>query len=177
MTVYSFFAEILDYPERSTAKSVGDCIAQLAGDAPEACMLLEDFQAAIAEKDLGQLQELYTNAFDLRPDCTPNLGYHMFGDDGRRGVFLAELKGRMEARGIPLGVELADHISLILRYMEIAEEERAPLVEDCLLPSTSRMVEVLGSSDNPYQYALCALLSLLQRQHDAFVLSTEAVDA
>ena len=76
-------------------------------------------------RSLGQLQEAYTNAFDLRPDCTPNLGYHLFGDDGRRGLFLAELKGRMEARGIPLGFELPDHISLLLRYLDAAEEERA----------------------------------------------------
>lgn len=176
MTVYSCFAEILDYPEHSIAKSVSDCIAELAGDIPEASALLKDFQTAITEKDVGQLQEIYTNAFDLRPDCTPNLGYHMFGDDGRRGVFLAELKGRMEARGIPLGVELADHISLILRYLDAVEEERAPIVEDCLLPSTSRMVEVLGSSGNPYQYALRALLNLLQRQQDVFAVSTDAVE-
>ena len=177
MTVYACFAEILDYPEHLIAKSVGNFIAELETESPEACAPLKDFQTAIADKDLGQLQELYTNAFDLRPDCTTNLGYHMFGDDGRRGVFLAELKGRMEARGIPLGVELADHISLILRYLDAVEEERAPIVEDCLLPSTSRMVEVLGSSGNPYQYALRALLSVLQRQHDAFVVSTEAVEA
>ncbi len=177
MTVYACFAEILDYPEHSIAKSVSDCIAELAGEIPEACALLRDFQTAVAGKDLGELQELYTNAFDLRPDCTPNLGYHMFGDDGRRGVFLAELKGRMEARGIPLGVELADHLCLVLRYLDVVEEERAPMVEDCLIPSILRMMEVLGPGDNPYRYALHALLSLLRRQHDAIVMSAEAVEA
>ena len=177
MAVYSCFAEIFDYPERSIARSVDNCTAELAGDVPEACALLMEFQNAIAEKDIGELQEIYTNAFDLRPDCTPNLGYHMFGDDARRGVFLVELKERMEARGIPLGTELADHLSLILRYLDVAGEDHAPVVDECLLPSVSRMAEVLAHSGNPYEYALGALLTLLRHQHDAFVISTGAAGA
>jgi nitrate reductase delta subunit len=176
MTVYSLFADILDYPKRSIAKPVGDCVAELAVETPDAHERLMDFQTAVIQKSVGQLQELYTNAFDLRPDCTPNLGYHLFGDDGRRGLFLAELKGRMEARGIPLGVELPDHIALILRYLDLAEEERPPVIEDCLLPAVSRMVEVLEHSGNPYEHALRALLTLLRHQHDAFVISAEAVE-
>ncbi|MGH7866041.1 MAG: nitrate reductase molybdenum cofactor assembly chaperone, partial [Candidatus Dormibacteraceae bacterium] len=166
-----------DYPERSIARSVEDCIAELAGTVPEAYALLIKFQSAMAEIDAGQLQELYTNAFDLRPDCTPNLGYHMFGDDARRGVFLVELKQRMEAIGIPLGTELADHLSLILRYLDGAGEDRAPVVEECLLPSVSRMAEVLAHSGNPYEYALGALLALLRHQHDPFVISAGAAGA
>ena len=177
MTVYSCFADIFDYPERSIARSIEDGIAELAAEIPEVCALLKAFQSAIAEKDIGQLQELYTNAFDLRPECTPNLGYHMFGDDARRGIFLVELKERMEAHGIPLGTELADHISLVLRYLDVAGEDRAPVVEECLLPSVSRMAEVLTQSGNPYEYALGALLALLRHQHEAFVISAEPVGA
>lgn len=169
MTVYSLFADILDYPERSIATTIDDCLAELALEAPDAYAQLMDFQAAIAPKDVRQLQELYTNAFDLRPECTPNLGYHLFGDDGRRGAFLAELKGRMDARGLPLGVELADHIALILRFLDVAEDERPVLTEDCLLPAVSKMIEVLQGSENPYDHVLRALLGLLQQRHDAFV--------
>ena len=177
MTVYSFFADILDYPEHSIAKSIGDCATELAVQAPDAHVQIMDFYTAVAQKNLGQLQEVYTNAFDLRPDCTPNLGYHLFGDDGRRGLFLVELKGRLEARGIPLGFELPDHIALILRYLDIAEEECPSVIEDCLLPAVSRMVEVLDHSGNPYEHVLRALLSLLRQQHDAFVVSAAEVEA
>ena len=176
MTVYSLFADILDYPERSIEKFIDDCAVELAVSVPEAYSQLINFRTAIAQKSLSQLQEFYTNAFDLRPDCTPNLGYHLFGDDGRRGVFLAELKGRMEAQGISLGIELPDHIVLILRYLDVAEEERLPVIEDCLLPAVSRMAEVLGPSGNPYEHALRALLSLLHHQHGAFAMAAEVVD-
>src|SRR6185437_8143066 len=98
----------------------------------------------------------------------PNLSYHLFGDDGRRGLFLAELKGRMEALGIGFGSELPDHLSLVLLYMESAESDRPTLIEDCMLPALSRMVEVLAPTGNPYQHVLRALLVVLQHQHDAF---------
>ena len=173
MAVYSLFAEILGYPERPIGKAVSDCVAELAPEFPDAHTQLVDFENAVAGKNLGQLQEAYTNAFDLRPDCTPNLGYHLFGDDGRRGLFLAELKGRMEARGIPLGFELPDHISLLLRYLDAVEEERPPVIADCLIPAVSRMVEVLGATENPYKEALRALLSLLRCQQEAFEVYAE----
>jgi len=177
MPIYGLFADILDYPERSIAKSLGDCIGELTPAIPDAPAQLKSFQNSIADKSLGQLQEAYTNAFDLRPDCTPNLGYHLFGDDGRRGLFLAELKGRMESRGIRPGVELPDHIAVLLRYVDIADkEERIPVIEDCLLPAVARMVEVLKPSGNPYEHALSALLSLIRHQHEGFTMSAETVE-
>ena len=177
MAIYSLFAEILDYPERSIAKSLDDCAAELAVQAPDAHLEMVEFCTAVSEMNLSQLQEVYTNAFDLRPECTPNLGYHIFGDDGRRGLFLARLKERMEACHIQLGVELPDHIALILRYLDLAEDDRPPVIEDCLLPAVSRMVEVLDHSGNPYEHVLRALLSLLRRQHDAFAVSSLEVEA
>jgi|SRR5581483_2873127 len=103
MTSYSLFAEILDYPGQPIAHSVDDCAAQLSLESPEARAHIATFQSAIAGMRLGQLQEIYINAFDLRPDCTPNLAYQLFGDDGRRGLFLAELKSRMESSGMAPG--------------------------------------------------------------------------
>ena len=176
MTVYSLFAAILDYPKQSIARLVDDCLTELAGEAPDASAQLAEFQTAIAQKSLSQLQEIYTSAFDLRPDCTPNLGYHVFGDDARRGVFLAALKERMEACGMDLGVELPDHIAFILQYLDLAEEERPVVIEDCLLPSLTKMLEVLKDGTNPYEHALRALLTLLRHQHERFVVPAEAIE-
>ncbi len=167
MLLYSLFAEILGYPARPITRAVAGCAAQLAVECREASIHLAEFETATAGMNPGQLQESYINAFDLRPDCTPNLGYHLFGDDGRRGLFLAELKGRIESAGIASGSELPDHISVLLRYMHQDEQECRILIEDCVLPAVSRMAEVLDSSDNPYRHALHALLTLLQQQNEA----------
>ena len=157
MSAYLAFAQILDYPTDSIKESLDECVAVLTSECPEASELLGQFRDLTAGKSLGTLEELYTNAFDLRPDCTPNLGYHLFGDDSRRGVFLAELKERLEQSGVTVGVELPDHLSLILRYMDAAEEECPVLIEDCLLPTLTRMAVVLESGDNAYQFVLRSL--------------------
>ena len=177
MTIYAPFADVFDYPVAGIEEAANACAAGLARDCPEGCAHMTAFLAGIGGKTLGQLQELYTHAFDLRPDCTPNLGYHLFGDEGRRGLFLAELKGRLLARGVDCGSELPDHISLVLRYMDLAEEEREALIEDCLLPAVARMAEILDAVDNPYKHALRALLAFLQRQHEAAGESAEVVSA
>lgn len=168
IAIYSRLAKIFDYPVYPIAQEIEDCAAVLALEAPEANIYLLQFQNALMDKTLGEIQEIYTTAFDLRPDCTPNLSYHLFGDDGRRGLFLAELKGRMEAAGIGLGSELPDHLSLVLLYMESAESDCPTLIEDCMIPALSRMVETLAPTGNPYQHGLRALLVLFQHQHDAF---------
>ena len=175
MALYSLFADILDYPAHPIAERVDGCAAQLALERPEARAHILAFQTAVAEVSLGQLQESYINAFDFRPDCTPNLGYHLFGDDGRRGLFLAELKGRMESAGVALESELPDHISLVLRYMEQHEQERSTLIEDCMLPAVSRMAEALDSSENPYKHALRAMHSVLQHQSETPSESAQAM--
>ena len=163
MAIYSAFAEVFDYPDRD----LEDRLSEITADCPEARASIVAFQAATGEKSTHQLQEIYINAFDLRPDCTPNLSYHLFGDDGRRGLFLAELKGRMEAAGIALGSELPDHLSLVLRYLDRVAEERAALIEDCMLPALARVADILDATENPYKHAVRALLSVLEREQPA----------
>ncbi|HEY7389446.1 MAG TPA: molecular chaperone TorD family protein [Bryobacteraceae bacterium] len=175
MVLYALFADILDYPAQPIAQAVNDCSAELAVGCQEAYLHIRAFREGIAGKSLGQIQETYTNAFDLRPDCTPNLGYHLFGDDGRRGLFLAELKGRIESSGIDVGCELPDHISLLLRYMQLNEQERGALIDDCMLPAVNRIAEVLDSSENPYKHALRALLCLLQHERERESETAEAM--
>lgn len=177
MDFYPLFADILDYPARPVAGQIAACAAGLADCCPEARGEMEQLQSEAGALSLRELQECYINAFDLRPDCTPNLGYHLFGDDGRRGLFLAALKERMEQSGIVLGSELPDHVSFILRYMDRVEAERETLIGECLLPAVSRMADVLDSTGNLYKHALRALLGLLRSQHQAAEARTETVEA
>lgn len=171
MAIYSAFADVLDYPARGLA----DCLSEIVLERPEGMASIEAFQNATRGKSIHELQEIYINAFDLRPDCTPNLGYHLFGDDGRRGLFLAELKGRMEAAGLDLGSELPDFLSLVLRYIDRVEADRAPLIEDCMLPALARVAESLDATDNPYQHAVRALLSFLEHERAALSGAAEAL--
>lgn len=168
MAIYAWFAEILDYPSPALAAQVRDWVRALAGECSEAAEWVSRFQTQQARMTLSELQELYTATFELQPDCTPNLGYHLFGNDSRRNMFLAQLKQRMERHQVAMGSELPDHLSLILRLLERqdSDEERSTLIADCLVPAVSRMVEVLEQrhARNAYEDALRALLVVLQKE-------------
>lgn len=132
--------------------------------------MMREFQSRVAGMSLGEIQELYTATFDMRPDSTTALGYHLFGDDVRRSFFMAKLKERLENRGIPAGAELPDHLPLVLRLAgcEGPGEERQTLINDCLIPGLSRMIQALGQGEagNPYRHAIDALLVYLRRVAD-----------
>lgn len=167
MRIYQLFAKVLDYPTAKTPSETRDLISQIPAECPDAAELMEDFYDASAGMTAGKFQELYTSTFDMRPDCTTNLGHHLFGDDVRRNIFMARLKEHMEARRIAIGAELPDHLSLVLQLLatENSEDEAHALIADCLVPSITRMLSTFdpSGSDNPYAKALRALWLLLKK--------------
>lgn len=168
MRVYQLFAKVLDYPTKETLSETRDLISQISPGCPEAAELLGGFYSACDCMITGELEELYTSTFDMRPDCTTNLGHHLFGDDVRRNLFMAQLKERMEAQRIAIGSELPDHLSLVLQLLaaQSSTSEAQTLIVDCLAPCVTRMLQTFDPSgnDNPYSKALRALLLLLKKK-------------
>lgn len=166
MPEFALFSPIFEYPDKGVTAAARLCVAGLTGECPEAANLLAGFESAIAGMEVGAIQELYTATFDMRPDLTTALGYHLFGDDVRRSVFMAKLKGKLEMHGIDAGAEMPDHLPLVLRLAasEIDGEERQTLIREGLIPGLSRMRQVFGAADdgNPYRQALDALLTYLR---------------
>jgi nitrate reductase molybdenum cofactor assembly chaperone NarJ/NarW len=167
--VYSLFADVLDYPCADVFAQAG-LLAERVDQGTEAADLLRRFEANLRGKTLGELQEVYTASFDMRPDCTPNLGCHLFGEDVRRNLFMAQLKERMVAHKVESGVELPDHFSLVLRLLDSLtdEDERLTLVEDCLLPGVNRILSAL-SQGCLYADVLQALIISLKNEARAGV--------
>lgn len=168
------FAEILDYPGPSVAEATKQCVAIMEAECPEAAAKLRDFEVASTASDLACVQELYTKSFDLQPDCTLNASYHLFGDDWRRSMFLAELKGIYESNAFPTGNELPDHLCLILRFIALKgpDEQTDELAQECVVPAIRRMLSTLKPGDNPYRHALEALLIWLRPSNEALVSYT-----
>lgn len=163
MEIARAFAAILDYPASDISGEVDGCIAALAVEQPEAASALREFQEQERAMERGRLQEVYTATFDLRPDLAPHLGYHLFGDDVRRNLFMARLKGFLEEKSIPVDPELPDHISLVLRLLAAQGPgaESTVLVDECLVPAVTRMLQAMEAS-NVYRGALQALLLWLK---------------
>lgn len=164
MNVYLLFAELLDYPNNSLPQRVEECSRKLATAFPRAAELLESLRRSQQDLGIARLQEAYTGTFDLQPECTLNLGYHLFGEDQRRGMFLAKLKELFHEAEVETRNELPDHLCYLLRYVAARPgcDESSAIISDCLLPAVSKIAEAMKEKPNPYQPVVEALLLWLE---------------
>jgi nitrate reductase molybdenum cofactor assembly chaperone NarJ/NarW len=119
------------------------------------------FARDIAAMPLSGLQELYTTAFDLSPLCALDLGWHLFGEDYKRGLFLARMRRELRAHNIPETCELPDHLSralLLLAHMGPSQAEEFAYA--VMAPALERMLKCMPS-DNLFICLLQAVQQLI----------------
>ena len=158
--LYELFADLLEYPTPALAGQTQACGERLAGLRPEAAALLERFRRFAAETPPPRIEELYTSTFDMQPVCYPYVGYHLFGDSYKRGIFMARLNEGYRERGFSAGSELPDHVAVVLRFLALGTEDEfsRALLSEGLIPALAKMRQSLGSpSDNPYSEVIGAL--------------------
>ncbi len=162
-TLYSLFADLLDYPTLATSLKAGHCYERLLQSQPDAAPLLESFYRTMEERSLEQMQELYTATFDMQPVCYPYVGYQLFGESYKRGAFMAQLNEAYQASCYSAGQELPDHLAVILRFMGLETAKKQgdfcqALLMEALKPALEKMLQVFGQqSENPYFRLLSAL--------------------
>ncbi len=162
MQICRHFADILDYPAPILADRVEDLLPLVVAHG-EAAQLLRQFREFVEETTPEGLEELYAGTFDLQPLCYPYVGYQLFGEEYRRGMFMARLREHYRSSGFVAGDDLPDHLCVILRFLasrELGEVERE-LLTDCIIPALGKMVAGFPESANPYRVVLQALLLLL----------------
>jgi nitrate reductase delta subunit len=175
----SLFAEILDYPRQSLVELTRECEERLAAylkrqaGAPEstapdtppgaAAEGLREFRRFVIETPREKLEEAYTETFDLSIEHCPYVGYHLFGDGYRRSAFLQELRARYRAHGFEAGIELPDHLCVMLRFLAAAAgEERDDILHEAIQPVVEKMTATAGSAASGYNAALSALAAVLK---------------
>jgi nitrate reductase delta subunit len=149
MGLFSTLAEALRYPAPGLEGRLAQAIAILpAGQAKAG---LRTFMEQIEALSLGEWEELYTRTWDLNPISPPYIGFQIWGEDYRRGNFMARLSRMYRETGIETSGELADHLVPVLLYLEIAAEPPDELAEVFGL-AVRKMVAVLSKRDpsNPY---------------------------
>jgi nitrate reductase molybdenum cofactor assembly chaperone len=182
--VLGLFADLLEYPRSDVAQTARDCRDLVAEDSPEAAKLLGQFVVFAERTPQDTIEEIFTATFDLNASCHPYVGYHMFGEAYQRSALLLELKDRFRVRGFDPGVELPDHIAVLLRFMsictddpeaneEIAREALLRTLEPMTLAPEAEPVE--GDQEvpevfdigNDYRRVLQALMLVLQARYGA----------
>lgn len=167
---YELLADILDYPNPAMPLSVQRLVFLLQEEEPPAAAALAEFQSVLETAGIARFQELYIQTFDFRADCSLYVGHYLFGESGRRGLFLAELSERYRERRLAASSDIPDHMSCLLRYLAALEpgEEAAELIHGCLIPAISRVIAADAIAKSPYRVVLEALLVLLQQKDSGY---------
>ncbi len=148
-------AALFAYPRTDYAKTV-DHAAECAGSAAPA---LPSFATEVRRMPLNEVQEFYTNTFDLQPACSLDLGWHLFGEDYQRGLLLARMRRELLAHEILETCELPDHLShalLLLARMSDAQAEG--FAAAIVMPALEPMLKCL-----PAENAFSDLLQAVQQ--------------
>ncbi len=173
--VYGLLATVLDYPGAALPAAVGRLIELLREDSTQSAAALVAFQGEFQSGGLTGLQEWYIRTFDFRADSSLYVGHHLFGESGRRGVFISELADRYRGRQLPPAEDLPDHIGCLLRYLAALDpgEEASELIHACLIPAISRINAAKAIAASPYRPVLEVLPGLLQQSENDCVPSGE----
>jgi nitrate reductase molybdenum cofactor assembly chaperone NarJ/NarW len=164
--MFDSLATLLGYP---TAPLDGACTMALAGCAdrhPRAAVRLAEFTGTATQMPLAELQELYTRTFDFDADTALYVGHQLFGEDGRRGLFIAGMVERYRTLGLTVGSELADHFSPVLRSLAVDRdsEEADDLVRCGLLPAIGKILSAVEKRAPMYAAVLYATAFVLDDQ-------------
>ncbi|GAM09938.1 nitrate reductase delta subunit [Geobacter sp. OR-1] len=157
------YADILDYPAPVLVERLEELLPLIARAHGQATQLLQQFREFVVGNPLEKLEEIYTVTFDLQPLCSPYIGYQLFGEEYRRGMFMARLREHYRSNGFAAGDDLPDHLCVILRFLASREpgEVEGELITDCMIPALGKMLEGFTKSTNPYREALQSLLLLM----------------
>lgn len=173
--LYVLFACLLEYPTPAISQQVEACTEQLRSNHPEAAGCLERFQRGLEKLTLEQIEELYTVTFDMQPICCPYVGYHLFGENYKRGAFMARLNEEYRRYGYSTGNELPDHVAGVLRFLALGTASREAefgraLMHEGLVPALEKMNGILETQgSNPYAAACSALLHFLSESTEVEV--------
>ncbi len=160
---YKLLAELLEYPTARTAATAKLCAVFLESRSPAAADAIRLFAKAVDHRDVRDMEERYAAVFDFNPARTLDLGYQLFGETYKRGVFLVKMKESVLAHELDAGAELPDHLPTVLRLLaDLApEEEPKDLAEEVILPCVEKVLRSFEDDAGGYRSVLAGVKALL----------------
>jgi nitrate reductase delta subunit len=158
---------VLRYPVDGYAVDVRSFAALCGALDAKSAPRLDAFADRAGSTTVGSMQELFTQSFDLTPECALEVGWHLYGEDYERGAFLVRMREQLRAHAIEEGVELPDHLGSLLALVAAAPEETRALVTDALVPAVDKILAGLERAGSPYHPIVDALRGLLAADANA----------
>lgn len=164
LTHYGLLAEMFRYPTddlKNYPEKWKDIVSRYDGSLMSR---LDSFTAHVRGKPLAFQQEYYVGTFDVQALCFLDVGYVLYGEDYRRGIFLVNIKKEQIKAKNDCGSELPDHLPNILTLLprmadpELAEE----LICSMLIPAIHRMIAEFRDMSNLYKGLLEILAGIME---------------
>ncbi len=149
---YRLLARLLDYPDQELAAHLDEAEALLAELPDEARRVISDFIAWARRQPLTDWQAHYVRTFDLTPDNSLHLTWHLFEEqDRQRGMTLANLAEFYKKQGLAIDRgELPDYLPLILEYASsLPQGQGAMFLQQCR-QALEVLAENLARAESPY---------------------------
>jgi nitrate reductase delta subunit len=146
---YEALADLLEYPDRHWQENLSRNVQAAGAENAAECA---EFGRLLEGVSLEALQEHYTRTFDLNPVCALEIGYHLFGENYKRGIFLARLREAESPFALGQERQLPDFLPVVLRLLRHLHDDelRDALVGDCLAPAVGKMLEHLEKAGSLY---------------------------
>lgn len=167
LTHYKLLAELFSYPSDDLKTYLEKWREIVHEYDPELFLKLDPFLAHINEKPLSFQQEYYVGTFDVQAMCFLDIGYVLYGEDYKRGVFMVNIKKEQLKASNDYGSELPDHLPNILTLLpkmqdaDLTEE----LIYSMLVPAIHEMILKFGDGNNLYKGLLEILVTIMEADY------------
>lgn len=174
---YSILAGLFDYPDQKTDDLIRLTSDILYANYPAATNIFLQFQQTILGMDLHNREEYFINTFEVEALISMDLGYILFGEDYKRGNFLAMMQQEQISADNDLGSELADHLPNVMRLLPLMSEQEVAeeLAYSIILPAIREILKKFENTDNVYQYAFETVLKVMETDFSGLPYETYQV--
>ncbi len=174
---YSILAGLFDYPDQKTDDLIRLTNDLLHANNPAATTTFLQFQQTILGMDLHSREEYFINTFEVEALISMDLGYILFGEDYKRGNFLAMMQQEQISADNDLGSELADHLPNVMRLLPLMSEQEVAeeLAYSIILPAIREILKKFENTDNVYQYAFETVLKVMETDFSGLPYETYQV--
>ncbi|MBI3950379.1 MAG: nitrate reductase [Acidobacteria bacterium] len=154
--MYKVLADALQYPTPGTIELLRAGLEQMPAGAVKKAF--SEFVERVQALSLTEWEELHTRTLDLGPIVAPYVGWQIWGENYKRGEFMAQLNQALMESDIHPEGELPDHLIPIFRYLD-ANPEPLPELVEVLEPAVRAMRKALHKAepDNPYSHLFDAI--------------------
>lgn len=161
--VLNALSKLLSYPDESTVQTAELLYVLLMEELPEAASEASTFGSFVEQHELCHVEEAFTRTFDVNPTCALEVGWHLFGEEYARGMFLVRMREELRKYDLPESVELPDHLCHVLAIVAaMPEKDATRFVKACVQPAIVKMDQALQGKDTSYRHVLRCLALVLE---------------